>query len=344
MDHIAIDLGSKRSQVCIRTTDSKVQLETKCRTRDLGQWLETQPKARVVMEACSEAFEVARAARAAGHEAVIVPPTLVRALGVGARRVKTDERDAQALSLVSCRMDLPGIHIPSEEAQRWRELLTSRQSLLKARTELVNSVRGWLRSQLKSLALRGTETFPKRVRELLQQVPVHIEWQLKSVETLTEQIREATRMVRKLAKADAVCRLLMTAPGVGPVTSLRFRATIDDVKRFSSGHSVQSYLGLTPGEHSSGETKRRTGISRAGPSQVRSALVEAAWIAMRYRPTDPMMQWASGVMARRGKQIAAVALARKLAGLLYAMWRDNEPYNPTQEKQELAPSSSSSPS
>jgi transposase len=151
---------------------------------------------------------------------------------------------------------------------------------------------------------------------------------LKALERLNELIDEATAELEEIAKGDPTCRLLMSAPGVGPVTAVRFVAALDDPHRFQNAHVVQSYLGLTPGEDSSSEKKRLTSITKAGPKAVRWTLVQAAWTARRYRKSDPMVVWAQGIEDRRGKAIAAVALARKLAGILWAMWKTGQPYDP----------------
>ena len=116
-------------------------------------------------------------------------------------------------------------------------------------------------------------------------------------------------------------------PGVGPLTALRFVAAIDEPGRFATAHHVQSYLGLTPGEHSSSERERRTGITKAGPMELRRTLIQAAWAAMcLVRTSHPMIDWARRLGERRGRPVAAVALARKLAGILFAMWRDGTTY------------------
>lgn len=151
---------------------------------------------------------------------------------------------------------------------------------------------------------------------------------LKVVDSLNEQIALADQELKELSETDPVCTRLMSVPGIGPVTSMRFVAAIDDVSRFPSAHAVESYLGLTPGEHSSSERKQRTGITKAGPAAVRGALVQAAWNLRRYRPLDPISVWAAAIEQRRGKFIATVAVARKLAGVLFALWRDGSRYAP----------------
>lgn len=113
MEHVGIDLGGKESQVCVRTEDGTVLLERRMRTAALKKWVAGRPLSRIVMETCTESFSTADAALAAGHQVRVVPGLLVKPLGVGARGLKTDKADARALSQVSCRIDLPSVHIPS---------------------------------------------------------------------------------------------------------------------------------------------------------------------------------------------------------------------------------------
>ena len=157
-------------------------------------------------------------------------------------------------------------------------------------------------------------------------LPDYITRLLDVITEMNEQVADADKELKEMAKQDLVCQRLMTVPGVGPVTSIRFVAAIDDVTRFPNAHAVQSFLGLTPGEHSSSDRQRRTGITKAGPPQVRRALVQAAWNVRRYRPNDPITQWALGIEHRRGKLVATVAVARKLAGVMFAIWRDGNTY------------------
>jgi transposase len=280
----------------------------------------------VVVETCAEAFGVADAALSLGHQTRVVPATLVRALGVGARKLKTDRRDARTLSEVSCRIDLPSVHIPSAWAREVKSLGSMRDALVRSRTMQINTVRGWLRAT--RVRLRGgvTATFPARARRI-GSLPDFVQRQLRAIDFLSVEIKAADKELAQRAKAHDVCRLLMSVPGVGPQTALRFVAAIDDVSRFSGPGEIESYLGLTPGENSSSERKRRTSITKAGSPHVRWLLVEACWVMKRHRPTDPIVLWANKIAQRRGKRIAMIAMARKLAGILYALWRDRTTYN-----------------
>jgi transposase len=332
VEHIAIDLGGRKSQICVRSSEGKIVEERRCETRLLRTYLQKRETSRVIVETCAEAFGVADVALALGHEVRVVPATLVRALGVGARGIKTDERDAQLLSEASCRMDLPSVHVPTKQSREWKSICGMREALVSARTQHINTVRGWLRQEAWQLKTGGTETFAYRVRKLFQErsaraLPRYVERQLETIDHLTEQISEADKELLEIAKKDENCQRLMTMPGIGPVTAMRFVAAIDDRTRFASAHRVESYLGLTPGEDSSSERKRRTSLTKAGAPRVRWALTQAAWSARRWRPNDPMVLWSKEVELRRGRRVAIMALVRKMAGILYAIWRDGSTYD-----------------
>ena len=330
MDHLGIDLGGKESQVCARSPDGAIRWEGKWPTAKLGEYLRECPTSRVVLETCAEAFAVADAAAAAGHDVRVVPCSLVRSLGVGARGLKTDERDARALSEVSCRIELPSVHRPSASARQWKTLCGTREVLVESRTKLVNSVKGWMRTQTERVRSGVVSTLPKRVRHhyaaKAAPLPPCIERQLEAIDQLSRQIAEADKEQLAVPEAHPTCQRLLTVPGEGPVTAIRFVAAIDDVARFGGAHALESYLGLVPGENSSSERKRRTGITKAGAAKLRWALVQASWSARRCRPNDPMVRWAAQIEQRRGRRIAMVALARKMAGILYALWRDGTTY------------------
>jgi transposase len=292
--------------------------------------MKDRPPSRVILETCAEAFAIADQLLALGHDVRVIPADLVRSLGVGRRGVKNDRADARCLSEASCRIDLPSVHIPSLSSRELKSACTLRDTLLAARTQIINSVRGWMRTQLVRVRTGATDSFPKRVRTCLlndpRGMPTFIENALHCIDTLTAQIRGIEERLLPVASSNPVCRQLRTAP-IGPLTSIAFVATLDSVERFESAHAVESYLGLTPGERFSSTGGHRTGITKAGPSMVRKFLIQSCWSAWRTRPNDPLVLWAKNVATRRGRRIAIVAMARKLAGILYAMWRDGTLYD-----------------
>ncbi len=253
MEHVAIDLGGRQSQVCARSADGTIVKEGRVATSELAAFLADRPKSRVIVETCAESFRIADAALLLGHEVRVVPATLARSLGVGARRTKTDKRDAQALSEVSCRVDLPSVHIPSLTSRERKTLCGMRDGLVAARTQLVNTVRGWLRTQGVKIRSGGVETFPPRVRAACPTLSTWVVRQLRVIENLSREIEDADRELTATAKADPVCKRLMSVPGVGPVTSVRYASSLDVIERFEDAHAAQAYVGVTPGENSSSD-------------------------------------------------------------------------------------------
>lgn len=338
MLHVAIDLGSRKSQFCIRSPSGAILREGKVWNGELEQVLSSlEERSQVVVETCAEAFAVADIAKTAGHNVVVVPSTLAPSLGVGQRGVKTDKKDAQNLSLASCRMEnLPAVHRPAVPTRELRSRLTARAALISARTKLINCVRGLGRGNLVRFGQVRAKGFAKHAREKLLASPCgvadYVEHLLKALEALDEQIAAADKELSEMADRDEVAVRLMTVPGVAHVTAMSFRAALDDVTRFGCASAVSSYLGLTPGENSSGTKTNRTGITRAGPNYVRGVLIQAAWSAFRCRPDDPMVQWARKLAEKKPKQVAVTALARKMSGILFALWRDGKTYDPAHQQ------------
>jgi transposase len=286
------------------------------------------------MEACTQSPAIARAALEAEHQVFVIPGTLVRALGVGARGIKTDERDAETLARASLRNeDLPTVHLRSEPSRSHRELLMARATLRDARKAVANSVKTWLRGRL--IRIRGRASslaFCDAVRKVALEssdgLPNAIEALLQSFASLTQQIEALEQELTAIAEQDERCQRLMEIPGVGPLVSLSFVTHVDDPKRFASASQLSSYLALVPGEATTGGKVVRTSTLRAGPRWLKALLVQAAWSMWRSRPNEPMVVWARAIADKRGKRIAIVALARKLATVMWAMWRHETQYAP----------------
>jgi transposase len=169
-----------------------------------------------------------------------------------------------------------------------------------------------------------------REMELARLLAEQISPLLEVMDALNERIHAADHAVSQLGPKDEAVRRLRTFPGVGPVTAAAFVAALDTHERFQKATHVRSFLGLVPREYSSGESKRRGRITKAGNSRARSLLVEVAWSVVRSKAQEAasLKAWALRVAARRGKRIAVVGLARRIAGILYAMWRDGTDYAP----------------
>jgi transposase len=334
MDHVGIDLGATKCHV-VRLSAAGEELERLAlRTVEVEGWLRRLAPNRVVMEASTQSRAVAKMAKASGHTPIVVSGTVVRALGVGARGIKTDDRDAEVLARASLRNEwLTGVHQRSEQATHQRELIGGRARLVKMRKQASASVKSYMRGRLIHLKGRAsTVTFTETVRSLLlktpEGVPVHLEALLQTFDFLTTQIEKLNEQIAAIVAESEICKNLMTLPGVGPNVALSFVSTIDEVKRFETADELGSFLALTPGESTTGGRIRRTGTIHAGPVWLKALLVQAAWSTWRTTPEAPMVLWARAIADKRGKRIAIVALARKLATVMWAMWKNNESYRP----------------
>lgn len=253
--------------------------------------------------------------------------TRVRQLGIGRHGRKTDRIDAEVLARSLEKGLIPRAHVLSEERQDLRLQLSVRRALIEARAQYITTIRGLLRTH--GYRLRGTHSasFVNVVREAaLDSAARELVAPLVAVlETLNTQIRQCDAKIDGLASRDPVVAKLKTAPGVGTVVASAFVSVVDDPHRFPGAHSVESYLGLVPSEHTSG--RRRLGaISKHGNSYLRAMLMQSAWTVLRLKAPDPLREWGRAVMRRRGPHVAVVALARRLAGILWAMWRKGTVY------------------
>lgn len=333
MDHIGMDLGKKDSQIAILTVEGEL-LDKRIRTERtrLSEFFRARPKARILLEAATESEWVARCLEELGHEVIVADPNYAPMYAQRSRRVKTDRRDARALAH-ACRLGAyRPAHRTSDERRHLRALVAVREALVRTRTRWIVLIRPLLRREGVRIRRGNAETFLRRVEELA--LPAHLQAEIAPLLTLfmplNDQIKALDEQLAGLVDQDEVAKRLTTAPGVGPVTAVSFVATLDDVRRFRGAHQVQSYLGLVPREWSSSEIQRRGHITKTGNSRMRWLLVEAAWCILRRNKkpeTAALREWAERIALRRGSRIAVVALARRLAGILYAMWRDRTEYN-----------------
>jgi len=251
-----------------------------------------------------------------------------------------DKRDARTLA-EACKLGAYRVtHRVSVEQRHVRSELAVRDSLVRTRTRYVALIKAAVRREGLRLSQGDPERTVSKLEaiELREEVLQEIRPILDLLSPLNREIDAADEKIEGLGKGNPVVRRLMTAPGVGPVTALAFVAALDEVTRFPTAHQVESYLGLVPSEYSSGERQHRGRITKRGSSRVRWLLVEAGWRIMRSRRSEcaALRAWAVQIAARRGKRIAVVALARRLSGILYAMWRDGTEYRVPNKTLEVA--------
>lgn len=333
MEYGAIDLHTRKTLIRIVAADGAVILDRTITTTREGfaQVFGGRPPLRVLLETGTESEWVAQAIEAHGHEVVVADPNYALMYGVTVRAVKTDRRDVAALA-EACRLGIyRAAHRVSPAQRHLRRQLLVRAQLIRMRTQAINLLRAQLRQEGYRLPSGSSETTAARCRglSLTPALRETLEPALGLLDDLAPRIAACEAVAAQQAKADPVVRRLMTAPGVGPIVGLTYRAVIDDVARFPNASQSTAFLGLVPREDSSGTRRRKGAITKRGPTALRVLLIQAAWVIWRQRQGRAALHaWVERLAARRGRRIAIVALARRLARILYAMWRDGCDYRP----------------
>jgi transposase len=331
MRNVALDLGTKKIAYCEVTDGKVVARATVAGVAGLEPLLGPKtPPARVAIEACREAWFIHAKLTEWGNEALLVDTTRSRQMGIGQHRRKNDRIDAEVLAHAVERGGIPLAHLLSPHRQELRRELGVRRALVETRAQYVTTIRGLVRERGQSLRTCNSDYFVAHVRKtaLSDEVRSTIEPLLATLEGLERQLSRVEVKIEQLCANEPVVAQLTTTPGVGPIVAASFVSVVDDAYRFRRAHQLESYLGLVPSEDTTGGKRRLGAISKQGNSYLRALLVQAAWVIMRQPGRkNPLQRWALAVAARRGKRIAAVALARRLAGVLWAMWRDGTVYD-----------------
>jgi transposase len=335
MEYGAIDLHTRRSQIRIVDEHGTVVLDRRVDTtrNAFAALFGDRAPMRVLLEASTEAEWVAQYLETFGHSVIVADPNYSLMYGQRTRRIKTDKRDVAALA-EACRLGIyRAAHRVSPGPWRERQQQTVRQQIVRQRTALINVCRALLRQEGHRLPSGEAEHVVARLDQVTLSAPLAAV--LAPVRALLQQLtatlRELDAAAKVRAQQDPIVRQLMTAPGVGPVVALTFRAVLDTPTRFGGdAQRVAAFVGLVPREASSAERHRKGHITKAGPPALRSLLVQSAWMLWRSRRPEvrEIRTWADALAARRGRRIAVVAVARRLCRMLYAMWRDGTVFQP----------------
>jgi transposase len=324
---IGCDFHSGFQQIAIFDNQTgEIQEKKLLHPAEAAEYYRSQPEAvRVGMEAGAPCQWFRRLLSECGHQLWVGDAAKIRAAEV--RKQKTDRRDAELILKLMLEERFPRIWLPSEAERDVRQLLMDRHHRMRARTQVKN--------QLQSLALnqgmqKGKKLWSVAGMEALRELPMmehagrRRDDLLERVGELDEQIAELDVLVRRQAEGRDDARRLMTHPGVGPQTALGMVLTLGEVSRFESAGKVASYLGLIPGEYSSGNKQRLGHISKQGSSLMRFLLVEAGQTAVR---GDAQLRRAyARLAAKKSRAVAKVMVARRLAVRLYWMLRNEWTY------------------
>src|SRR6516165_10371119 len=222
------------------------------------------------------------------------------------------------------------VHVKTLVAQEQRMLLTSRKLLQRKLLDVESELRGTLRNFGLKVGVVGGSRYEARVRELVEGFPrlaVIVEPLLIVRRVMRQQFAVLHKMLLDTVRDDPVCRRLMTAPGVGAVVALTYRATVDQPQRFVHSRAVGAHVGLTPKRYQSGEIDYDDGVSKCGDALLRTMLYEAAHsLLIQSRKWSWLRAWGIRVAQRRGVRRAIVAVARRLAVVLHRMWVDGSEF------------------
>jgi transposase len=312
MDYCGFDLAKTASQVCIRAADGQlVERRLKTTREELTKFFAERPPTRILVEAATESEWVARHLEGLGHEVVVADPNFAPMYATLSKKIKTDKRDARALCDACEKGNYRPAYRGTDSQRQVRAELIARETLVSTRTKYISVIRSMLRREGVRVAGCAAGHFRRHVE--VMSLPDHLRVAagplLEVLRVLDEQISRADEKLDEVARSEPLIKRLCLIPSIGPVTSITFVALLGEFSRFASAKQVRAYLGLVPKEDSSGERKLRGHITKAGNSRMRSLLVEVGWSILSSKKAE-------------------VALARKLAGILYAMWRDGTRFDP----------------
>jgi len=326
---IAVDVAKEVLEVAVSVRPGQVSEQRRLSRAAFVKFCADQPPATVLLEACGSAHYWGRRLQTLGHRVVLLPPHATRPYVF---RNKTDRTDTRGLLEAYRNEDIHSVPVKSVSQQALTALHRLRSTWLATRTARLNTMRGLLREFGCVIPLGAHHVLP-RAWDLLADpdsgLPDALRPALAKVCTEIRQLDDSIRLVENQLEAlahqtPAVARL-RSIPGVGLITATALVAFVGDVQRFPSGRHFASYLGLTPREHSSGLIRRLGAISKRGDVYLRMLLIHGAravlWAAKKRSTPDRLRTWALHLQKLHGHNKAAIALANKLARVVWAVWK-----------------------
>jgi transposase len=326
-----VSIDTSKSVFTLHGTDGegRAVLRRNLKRREFVGFFEKLPPVEVALEACGGSHHWGRTLSALGHRVRLIPPQYVKPF---VKRAKNDRNDAEAISEAASRPGMREVPVKSAEAQAAAMLLSVRELLVRQRTQLVNALRGHA-AEFGVVAAKGG----KGLAELRAEIAADEGLPSSAVDALQLLGSEIDRIEGRLAeidrklaaqhRANAQSRRLAEIPGVGLMNALNFTLRVD-ASQFKSGRHFAAWLGLVPKEHSTGGKQRMGGISRAGDERLRQLLVLGATAVIRHaRKGRPgVSAWLLNLLERKPRKLAAVALANKMARIIWAMLTSGEAY------------------
>lgn len=326
---ISVDLAKSVFEIAVSNHPGQIAERHRLSRAAFSRFFAERRPSIVLMEACGTAHHWARQIQQFGHQVRLLPPHAVRPYVTGN---KTDRTDAKGLLEAWRNEQIRPVPVKSIDQQALAALHRLRSAWLAARTARINAVRGLLREFGITIPLGAKRVGPVLVALLEDAdsgLPDSVRPALEEVRTeileLERRMRCIERQLQALSRQLPIVRRLRTIPGIGPITATALVAFVGDVWRFPSARCFASYLGLTPRERSSGLRRKLGAISKRGDVYLRMLLTHGAravlWMAKSREKPDRLRVWALKVEARRGHNKAAIALANKIARIVWAVWR-----------------------
>ena len=332
---VGLDVGDRFSRYCVLNEDGEVVEEGKIQTTEvaLQRHFDKEPRQRIALECGTHSPWISRLLERLGHQVIVANARKIRA--ITASESKNDRNDAEKLAhFAYCDpFLLSPIRHRSPERQQDLNLIQVRSTLVRARTMVINSVRGLVKSAGGRLPKCSTADFAKQALPLISaELALVVAPLVEQVGTLTDQIRRLDKQIENLSQRYVEIKLLRTAPGVGPVIAAAYVLTLDSPDTVANSRQAGAFLGLRPRQSQSGDSNPQHSISKTGNIYLRSLLVQSAhYILGRFGQDCELRRWGLKLAAsggKRGKKRAIVAVARKLAVILHAMWRSGHPFEP----------------
>jgi transposase len=342
---VGLDVSVKEMAVSVVDAAGKVFWEKKVASEpdDIIRLLLStgEEYGRIGIEAGPLSQWLVNALTAAGLPVVCIETRHMKALLTAHQINKSDRNDARGIAQMMRVGLFKPVHVKTQLAQEQRMLLTSRKLLQRKLLDVECDLRGTLRNFGLKVGMVSTGQFEARIRELVIDLPrlaLIVEPLLAVRRAMRQQFAVLHKMLLDSVRHDPVCRRLMTAPGVGAVVALTYRATVDQPQRFVHSRAVGAHVGLTPRRYQSGEIDYDGGVSKSGDTMLRTMLYEAAQsLLVRSGKWSWLKAWGLRVAQRRGMRRAIVAVARRLAVVLHRMWVDGTEFRWSNSTTEVVP-------
>lgn len=325
--YAGLDISMKETFICILDEGGKKVFESRAYSDPKPIYDELTKGGyeleKVGLESGSLSSYLTKGLQALGCKAICIDSRKMAAI-LSVTINKTDKNDARGIADTMRCNHYKETRIRDDNDESISILLQSRATLINIRTTLKNTLRGYLKSYGIRLGTVSHKDFSSRVRsyfsKFLEDAIKGIESLLRSYNALSEEITKMDKSLEKICKADEDVQRLMTAPGVGKIVALTFKADIGDPNRFKKSESVEAYYGMTPRQYSSGETIKMGSISRCGSKEIRFLLMESAVVLLtRCKSWSPLKAWGLKLMRKHGLKKASMAVGRKLGVILHRM-------------------------